>query len=237
MPTFLATASARRITAHAREGNLRPRRRPHPPQAIEPGAKSDEPAEMHAVRQVKLANSNGASSCPQARLFPRRNRREHLGIRARESRSAAARFLRGGRKPRRAPGHRPLLHLPRTRQADRHRRARHPLQRPFPLGRPAGTRNRGGPGGRTPSHPHPLLLARGRPEFNHVNIMAVAHGTDRDLVRAHKAAIDDHLRAIGMPFSYTNVFWGGRSEIKPSEIAPPPTPTGAAAADLDPDWR
>jgi hypothetical protein len=50
--------------------------------------------------------------------------------------------------------------------------------------------------------------------------MAVAHGTDRNLVRAHKAAIDEHLHAIKMPFSYTNVFWGGRSEIKPSEIAP-----------------
>jgi DNA-binding Lrp family transcriptional regulator len=60
----------------------------------------------------------------------------------------------------------------------------------------------------------------GGPEFNHVNIMAVAHGTDRDLVRAHKASIDEHLRQIGMPFHYTNVFWGGRSEIKPSEIAP-----------------
>jgi len=23
-----------------------------------------------------------------------------------------------------------------------------------------------------------------------------------------------------MPVSYTNVFWGGRSEIKPSEISP-----------------
>jgi hypothetical protein len=60
----------------------------------------------------------------------------------------------------------------------------------------------------------------GGPEFNHVNIMAVAHGTDRDLVRAHKAAIDAHLVGMQMPVSYTNVFWGGRSEIKPSEIAP-----------------
>ena len=34
----------------------------------------------------------------------------------------------------------------------------------------------------------------GGPEFKHVNIMAVAHGTDRDLVRAHKAAIDQHLQ-------------------------------------------
>jgi DNA-binding Lrp family transcriptional regulator len=58
------------------------------------------------------------------------------------------------------------------------------------------------------------------PEFRNVNIMAVAHGLDRDLVLAHKAAIDDHLESIGIPVSYTNVFWGGRSEIKPSEISP-----------------
>jgi DNA-binding Lrp family transcriptional regulator len=58
------------------------------------------------------------------------------------------------------------------------------------------------------------------PEFRNVNIMAVAHGLDRDLVLAHKAASDDHLESIGIPVSYTNVFWGGRSEIKPSEISP-----------------
>jgi len=60
----------------------------------------------------------------------------------------------------------------------------------------------------------------GGPEFNHVNIMAVAHGTDKDRLLEHKAAIDDHLQKIAMPVSYTNVFWGGRSEIKPSEISP-----------------
>lgn len=60
----------------------------------------------------------------------------------------------------------------------------------------------------------------GGPEFNNVNIMGVAHGTDRDRVLAHKSAIDDHLAAIGIPVTYTNVFWGGRSEIKPSEISP-----------------
>jgi hypothetical protein len=58
------------------------------------------------------------------------------------------------------------------------------------------------------------------PEFRNVNIMAVAHGTDKRLLLDHKAAIDDHLRASGIPVSYTNVFWGGRSEIKPSEISP-----------------
>jgi hypothetical protein len=61
---------------------------------------------------------------------------------------------------------------------------------------------------------------QGGPEFNDVNIMAVAHGTDKAVVLAHKQAIDDHLRAVEIPVSYTNVFWGGRSEIKPSEISP-----------------
>ena len=43
---------------------------------------------------------------------------------------------------------------------------------------------------------------------------------DKGVVLSHKAAIDDHLREVGIPVSYTNVFWGGRSEIKPSEISP-----------------
>jgi hypothetical protein len=60
----------------------------------------------------------------------------------------------------------------------------------------------------------------GGPEFRDVNVMGVAHGTDKTLVLAHKAAIDAHLASIGIPVSYTNVFWGGRSEIKPSEISP-----------------
>ena len=60
----------------------------------------------------------------------------------------------------------------------------------------------------------------GGPEFSNVNLMAVAHGTDKSLVLDHKAAIDRHLGEAGIPVSYTNVFWGGRSEIKPSEISP-----------------
>ena len=60
----------------------------------------------------------------------------------------------------------------------------------------------------------------GGPEFRNVNIMAVAHGTEKDAVLAHKRAIDEHLVRVGIPLAYTNVFWGGRSEIKPSEISP-----------------
>jgi len=60
----------------------------------------------------------------------------------------------------------------------------------------------------------------GGPEFRDVNVMGVAHGMEKDAVLAHKAAIDAHLVEAGIPVGYTNVFWGGRSEIKPSEITP-----------------
>ena len=60
----------------------------------------------------------------------------------------------------------------------------------------------------------------GGDEFRNVNIMAVAHGTEKEMVLAHKHAIDEHLETVGIPVGYTNVFWGGRSEIKPSEISP-----------------
>lgn len=58
------------------------------------------------------------------------------------------------------------------------------------------------------------------PEFGDVNIMGVSHGTEKQRVLDHKSAIDEHLAAVGFPVSYTNVFWGGRSEIKPSEVSP-----------------
>lgn len=58
------------------------------------------------------------------------------------------------------------------------------------------------------------------PDFKNVNIMGVAHGLDKHSVLLHKAAIDEHLRAAGIELQYTNIFWGGRSEIKPSEISP-----------------
>jgi DNA-binding Lrp family transcriptional regulator len=57
-------------------------------------------------------------------------------------------------------------------------------------------------------------------DFGNVNIMAVAHGTEKTRLLEHKAAIDAHLKNRKIPVAYTNVFWGGRSEIKPSEISP-----------------
>jgi DNA-binding Lrp family transcriptional regulator len=75
----------------------------------------------------------------------------------------------------------------------------------------------------------------GGPEFAYVNIMAVAHGTDKTLVLAHKAAIDAHLEEAGIPVSYTNVFWGGRSEIKPSEISPSEYAAWCESIGVDPE--
>jgi DNA-binding Lrp family transcriptional regulator len=75
----------------------------------------------------------------------------------------------------------------------------------------------------------------GGPEFHNVNIMGVAHGVDRQVLLAHKAAMDAHLERIGISVSYTNVFWGGRSEIKPSEISPIAYADFCRAAGLDPE--
>jgi hypothetical protein len=73
----------------------------------------------------------------------------------------------------------------------------------------------------------------GGPEFHNVNVMGVAHGMEKPVLLAHKAAIDAHLDECGIPVSYTNVFWGGRSEIKPSEIAPAAYRQWCASVGLD----
>ena len=75
----------------------------------------------------------------------------------------------------------------------------------------------------------------GGPEFKNVNIMGVVHGTEKDTVLAHKAAIDKHLEEAGIEVSYTNVFWGGRSEIKPSEISPIEYVKFCEARGIDPE--
>lgn len=75
----------------------------------------------------------------------------------------------------------------------------------------------------------------GGPEFHNVNVMGVVHGTDKALVLAHKAAIDAHLAEAGIAVGYTNVFWGGRSEIKPSEISPLAFEEFCRANGLDPE--
>lgn len=75
----------------------------------------------------------------------------------------------------------------------------------------------------------------GGPEFRNVNVMGVAHGSDKATVLAHKAAIDRHLAEAGIEVGYTNVFWGGRSEIKPSEISPFAYRDWCRSVGIDPD--
>ena len=75
----------------------------------------------------------------------------------------------------------------------------------------------------------------GGPEFKNVNIMGVAHGLDKSVLLAHKAAMDAHLESVGISVGYTNVFWGGRSEIKPSEIAPDAYRAWCRSVGVDPE--
>jgi AsnC-like protein/siroheme decarboxylase NirDL-like protein len=73
------------------------------------------------------------------------------------------------------------------------------------------------------------------PEFGNVNVMAVTHGLEKDRLLAHKTAMDSHLAEAGIAIAYTNVFWGGRSEIKPSEIMPGAYRAWCVRAGLDPE--
>ena len=73
------------------------------------------------------------------------------------------------------------------------------------------------------------------PEFGNVNVMAVAHGTDKLRLLEHKAAIDANLRSAGIAFGYTTQFWGGRSEIKPSEVLPAAYEQWCVANAIDPE--
>ncbi len=75
----------------------------------------------------------------------------------------------------------------------------------------------------------------GGPEFGNVNVMAVAHGTEKERLLRHKAAIDAHLAEAGIRASYTAVFWGGRSEITPSEVLPAAYAEWCVQQGIDPD--
>ena len=60
----------------------------------------------------------------------------------------------------------------------------------------------------------------GGQKFGGAQIMGVVHAPTREEVLAHKAAIDAHLAACGIPVLHTAVFWSLRAEIRPSEISP-----------------
>jgi DNA-binding Lrp family transcriptional regulator len=204
--------------------------------SMEPGAKSDELARMHAVRTVKLNELEWRVLMALKREFASAEIRENLWeSRAKEADLPLPTFIEIAESldERKVIGRFStfLEHVKATATGERVTRFNALFHWAVPAGREIEA---GEEIGRHNILTH-CYWREGGPEFNHVNVMAVAHGTDRDLVRAHKAAIDNHLREIGMPFSYTNVFWGGRSEIKPSEIAPGAYADWCRASGLDPE--
>jgi hypothetical protein len=204
--------------------------------SMEPGSKSDGRAEMHAVRMVELGELEWRVLMALKRELCADEIGENLWeARAREADLPLPVFFEVAESldERKVIGRFStfLEHVKPTATGERVTRFNALFHWAVPAGRELEA-------GQEIGRHHILTHCywrEGGPEFNHVNIMAVAHGTDRDLIRAHKAAIDDHLRQIGMPFSYTNVFWGGRSEIKPSEIAPAAYAAWCRSMGLDPE--
>ena len=203
---------------------------------MEPGAKSDGSAEMHVVRSVKLSDLEWRVLMALKRELTPEEVTENLWEpRAREADLPLPVFFEVAESldERKVIGRFStfLEHVKPTGTGERVTRFNAlfhwavPKDREIEAGREIGR--------------HHILThcywREGGPEFNQVNIMAVAHGTDRDLVRRHKAAIDEHLREAGIDFDYTNVFWGGRSEIKPSEIAPQAFRDFCLAQGIDPE--
>jgi DNA-binding Lrp family transcriptional regulator len=189
--------------------------------SMEPGAKNPEPAEMHAVRSVRLNDLEWRVLMALKREFEPGEITENLWEpRAKEADLPLPVFfeIAESLNERKVIGRFStfLEHVKPSATGERVTKFNALFHWAVPPGREIEA-------GREIGRHHILTHCywrEGGAEFKQVNIMAVAHGTDRDLVRAHKAAIDEHLVKIDMPVSYTNVFWGGRSEIKPSEIAP-----------------
>ncbi len=188
---------------------------------IEPGSKADQPAKMNPVQMVNLSEGEWDVLLALKREFtPEEIRPSPWGARAKEAGVSVEEFFRAAEElnARKIIGRFStfLEHVKPSAGGVRVTRFNALFHWAVPQGREIEA---GGEVGRHHILTHCYWREAG-PEFKNVNIMAVAHGTDKQLLLDHKAAIDRHLRASGIPVSYTNVFWGGRSEIKPSEISP-----------------
>jgi hypothetical protein len=188
---------------------------------IEPGSKADAPAKMIRVEVVDLSEHEWKILLTLKREFaPEEIRPTPWAARAQEAGVALDEFYRVAESlsARKIIGRFStfLEHVKPSAGGVRVTRFNALFHWAIPAGREIET---GGEVGRHHILTHCYWREAG-PEFKNVNIMAVAHGTDKQLLLEHKAAIDRHLEASGITVSYTNVFWGGRSEIKPSEISP-----------------
>jgi hypothetical protein len=188
---------------------------------IEPGSKADQPAKMIPVQMVDLSEHEWSVLLALKREFtPEEIRPSPWVMRAKGAGVSLEEFFRVAEEL----GARKIIgrfstfleHVKPSAGGVRVTRFNALFHWAIPPGREIKT---GGEVGRHHILTHCYWREAG-PEFNNVNIMAVAHGTDKQLLLDHKAAIDEHLQSNGIPVSYTNVFWGGRSEIKPSEISP-----------------
>ena len=188
---------------------------------IEPGSRSEEPAKMIPVQVVNLSEQEWNILLALKREFvPEEIRPTPWAARAEEAGVSLDEFYRvaGQLNARKIIGRFStfLEHVKPSASGVRVTRFNALFHWAVPPGREIEV---GGEVGRHHILTHCYWREAG-PEFKNVNIMAVAHGTDKQLLLEHKGAIDRHLQASGIPVSYTNVFWGGRSEIKPSEISP-----------------
>jgi hypothetical protein len=188
---------------------------------MEPGSKSDAPADVIYPRVVELSEPEWHVLTALKREFaPEEIVRDLWAPRAEEAGVSFDEFCRVAESlhERRLLGRFStfLEHVKETASGERVTRYNALFHWAVPSGREVEA-------GREVGRHHILTHCYWReagPEFNNVNIMGVAHGTDKSLVLAHKAAIDAHVASLDIPVAYTNVFWGGRSEIKPSEISP-----------------
>jgi len=188
---------------------------------IEPGSKADQPAKMIPVQLVDLSEHEWNALLALKREFiPEEIKPSPWAARAKEAGVSPEEFFRVAEElsARKIIGRFStfLEHVKPSAGGVRVTRFNALFHWAVPLGREVEA---GGEVGRHHILTHCYWREAG-PEFKNVNIMAVAHGTDKQLLLDHKAAIDRHLDSCGIPVSYTNVFWGGRSEIKPSEISP-----------------
>jgi hypothetical protein len=203
---------------------------------MEPGSKADVPAEATEVKVVELSDLEwriltslkrefGADELTRDLWQPRA---EETGVSLEEFFEVAEDFNRRGIIGRFSTF---LEHVKPMKDGDRVTRFNALFHWAVPFGREMET---GCEVGRHHIMTHAYWREAG-PEFKNVNIMGVAHGTDKAMVLTHKAAIDAHLTKVGIPVLYTNVFWGGRSEIKPSEISPFAYRDWCRAMELDPE--
>ena len=189
--------------------------------AIEPGEKASAPAKMIRVEAVDLNEHEWNVLLGLKREFsPEEIRETPWASRAKEAKVSLEEFYRVAKdlSVRKIIGRFStfLEHVKPSQTGVRVTRFNALFHWAVPAGREIET---GGEVGRHHILTHCYWREAG-PEFKNVNIMAVAHGTEKPRLLEHKAAIDRHLEACGIPVFYTNVFWGGRSEIKPSEISP-----------------